>query len=123
VAVERVTAVWTANPSVSFARTILVDFCALRVPYTIAQLARLKNVPIVIVHGEADVAYPVEYSEDFVNDLKDAGVLNVELKVVEDGPHYLTITHPNEYGFQFSLQKLLLILHFTGSILGCAHLS
>lgn len=96
VASARVYALWRQNPSPAGTHRLLVDFYAQREAYTSYQLSKLRNIPIVVVHGTSDVAYPVTYATGFVSSLRDAGVSKVDLKIVEDGPHYLSITHPEE---------------------------
>lgn len=49
-------------------------------------------MPIVLVHGSEDVAYPPEYYAQFAEQLERCGT-NVRLHEVYGAPHYASATH------------------------------
>ncbi|KAK0464849.1 alpha/beta-hydrolase [Armillaria novae-zelandiae] len=68
-----------------------VDFCNNRREYSNDQLSRI-HVPVKLVHCLKDIAYPQEYTERFMRQLKDAGVI-VTLATVPEAPHFGVVTH------------------------------
>jgi len=77
---------------------LLVDFYANRTRYTQAQLEAFAgcDIPVWVVAGDEDVAYPVSYAEEFVQELNCAGVQMLDLYIIQTAPHFLSITHPVE---------------------------
>ncbi|KAH0581864.1 hypothetical protein J132_11244 [Termitomyces sp. J132] len=55
-------------------------------------LARIQ-CSVRLIHCEDDVAYPVQYTEDLEDRLRDAGIADVELVEVP-GPHYGSVVNP-----------------------------
>ncbi|KAK0203371.1 alpha/beta-hydrolase [Desarmillaria ectypa] len=70
---------------------IMVDFFNNRKAYTIDQLSRIR-MPVKLVHCLGDIAYPQEYSEKFMQQLKDAAV-TVSLATIPETPHFGVATH------------------------------
>lgn len=68
-----------------------VDFCNNRREYSNDQLSRI-HVPVKLVHCLGDIAYPREYTEKFMRQLKDAGVI-VSLDTIPEAPHFGVVTH------------------------------
>ncbi|KAF9025016.1 alpha/beta-hydrolase [Hymenopellis radicata] len=71
--------------------TITVKFFTERKEHPKSNLSKIA-VPVKLIHCMADIAYPLEYSERFLGDLKDAGV-NASLDTVDDAPHFGSVTH------------------------------
>ncbi|KAK0443847.1 alpha/beta-hydrolase [Armillaria borealis] len=69
----------------------MVDFCNNRREYSNDQLSRI-HVPVKLVHCLGDIAYPQEYTEKFMRQLKDAGVI-VSLATIPEAPHFGVVTH------------------------------
>lgn len=78
---------WASVPAdqLTFAMTALVDRDAV--------LDRAGEIacPAVVLHGTADLAYPVDRAAELASALPDASLV-----VVEDGAHFLSYTHPDE---------------------------
>ncbi|KAG6917116.1 hypothetical protein DXG01_003782 [Tephrocybe rancida] len=74
--------------------TAAVDFFAEDVDYSKEKLSRIR-CPIKLLYCGADIAYPLHYAEELLQRLVDAGV-HAELTVVEDAPHFGTVTNFNE---------------------------
>ncbi|KAK0220560.1 alpha/beta-hydrolase [Armillaria fumosa] len=68
-----------------------VDFCNNRREYSNVQLSRI-HVPVKLVHCLGDIAYPQEYTEKFMRQLKSAGVI-VTLDMIPEAPHFGIVTH------------------------------
>ncbi|KAK0237496.1 alpha/beta-hydrolase [Armillaria nabsnona] len=68
-----------------------VDFCNNRREYSNDQLSRI-HVPVKLIHCLGDIAYPREYTERFMRQLKDAGVI-VSLDTIPEAPHFGVVTH------------------------------
>ncbi|KAK0441533.1 alpha/beta-hydrolase [Desarmillaria tabescens] len=68
-----------------------VDFLNNRREYTTEELSRIR-VPVKLVHCLGDIAYPQEYTEKFMRQLKDAAV-TVSLATIPDAPHFGVVTH------------------------------
>jgi len=77
---------------------LLVDFFARRRSYSPAQLATFARsaIPVCVVAGDEDAAYPISYTEDFVHQLTAAGV-QAEQHIVARAPHILSISHFPEF--------------------------
>jgi len=58
--------------------------------------SRLAHIPVTLVHGLGDVAYPLTYSEEFMQQLEDAGV-QVSLVKIPDAPHFVNIESHTEF--------------------------
>ncbi len=71
--------------------SITVKFFTERKEHSKSSLAKIA-VPVKLIHCLADVAYPLDYSEQFLGALKDAGV-NASLDTVDDAPHFGSVTH------------------------------
>ena len=70
--------------------TIFVE----RTGYTDEELVPLarSKIPVALVHGSEDVAYPPEYYVQFAEQLTRSGV-NVRLHEVNGAPHFASATH------------------------------
>ncbi|PBK79704.1 alpha/beta-hydrolase [Armillaria gallica] len=69
----------------------LMDFINNRKEYSKDQLSRIC-VPVKLVHCLGNIAYPLEYSERFMRQLKEAGV-TVSLATIPEAPHSGVVTH------------------------------
>ncbi|KAK0457972.1 alpha/beta-hydrolase [Desarmillaria tabescens] len=69
----------------------VVGFVNNRKEYTKDQLSRI-HVPVKLVHCLGSIAYPQEYSENFMQQLKNAEV-NVNLATIPEAPHFGVVTH------------------------------
>ncbi|KAK0489697.1 alpha/beta-hydrolase [Armillaria luteobubalina] len=67
------------------------DFLNNRKEYSKDELSRIC-VPVKLVHCLEDIAYPLEYSERFMRQLKEAGV-TVSLATIPEAPHFGVVTH------------------------------
>ncbi|KAG5654434.1 hypothetical protein H0H81_002623 [Sphagnurus paluster] len=74
--------------------TATVKFFADREPHSLTKLKKLK-CPVKLIQCGGDIAYPVHFAEELLQRLLDAGA-EADLEVVEDAPHYGTVTHPHE---------------------------
>ncbi|KAF7320705.1 AB hydrolase-1 domain-containing protein [Mycena chlorophos] len=77
-----------------------VDFFTLREAYTMEALSNIQ-CPIRLIHCGADIAYPIEMTEELATRLTRAGVKNVVVQQIPDAPHFGTITHPKEINEMF----------------------
>ncbi|PBK79733.1 alpha/beta-hydrolase [Armillaria gallica] len=68
-----------------------IDFLNNRKEYSEDQLSRIC-VPVKLVHCLGDIAYPLEYSERFMQQLKEAAV-TVSLATIPEAPHFGVVTH------------------------------
>ncbi|KAK0441524.1 alpha/beta-hydrolase [Desarmillaria tabescens] len=68
-----------------------IDFLNNRKEYTTEELSRI-HVPVKLVHCLGDIAYPQEYTERFMQQLKDAAVA-VSLATIPEAPHFGVVTH------------------------------
>ncbi|KAK0193061.1 alpha/beta-hydrolase [Armillaria mellea] len=62
-----------------------------RKEYSKDELSRIC-VPVQLVHCLGNIAYPLEYSERFMRQLKEAGV-TVSLVTIREAPHFGIVTH------------------------------
>ncbi|KAK0489692.1 alpha/beta-hydrolase, partial [Armillaria luteobubalina] len=62
-----------------------------RKEYSKDELSRIC-VPVKLVHCLEDIAYPLEYSERFMRQLKEAGV-TVSLATIPEAPHFGVVMH------------------------------
>ncbi|KAK0494423.1 alpha/beta-hydrolase [Armillaria luteobubalina] len=69
----------------------MVGFLNNRKEYSKDDLSRIC-VPVKLVHCLEDIAYPLEYSEMFMRQLKEAGV-TVNLATIPEAPHFGVVTH------------------------------
>ncbi|KAJ7459240.1 Alpha/Beta hydrolase protein [Mycena latifolia] len=74
--------------------TVTVKFFVNRHPHAVSTLERVR-CPVVLVHCGADIAYPIEYSQELLDLLRRAG-LDAKIAVVEGAPHFGNVTHPKE---------------------------
>ncbi|KAJ3770645.1 Alpha/Beta hydrolase protein [Lentinula raphanica] len=87
-------------------RIATLDFLCNRPAQSRAALSRLR-CPVQLVYGTDDVAYPREYTDEFVQTLEDAGV-DVSLLVVPDAPHFAGVdyaSHINPALHDFIMQN------------------
>jgi dipeptidyl aminopeptidase/acylaminoacyl peptidase len=69
-----------------------VQFLNERKSHSLDALARIR-CPVRLIHGEADVAYSVAYSEKFLDNLQEAG-LDAVMHIVPDAPQHVSLSHP-----------------------------
>ncbi|KIY68529.1 alpha/beta-hydrolase [Cylindrobasidium torrendii FP15055 ss-10] len=55
---------------------------------------RQITCPVKLVHCLGDIAYPLEYSKEFLGRLKDVGI-DASLDTIADAPHFGPVTHPH----------------------------
>ncbi|KAF7297503.1 AB hydrolase-1 domain-containing protein [Mycena indigotica] len=77
-----------------------VDFFTLRKAYTIEALSKIQ-CPIRLLHCGADIAYPLETTEEVANRLRIAGVRDVSVQQIAGAPHFGAVTHPREINALF----------------------
>ncbi|KAE9392270.1 alpha/beta-hydrolase [Gymnopus androsaceus JB14] len=75
-------------------RIATLEFLVNRRSQSKAALSRLR-CPVKIVYGTDDVAYPLEYTEKFSEDLEEAGV-DASLFTVPGAPHFACLDHADE---------------------------
>ncbi|KAK0494503.1 alpha/beta-hydrolase [Armillaria luteobubalina] len=68
-----------------------VEFFNNRKEYSNEELSRIR-APVKLVHCLGDIAYPQEYTENFMQQLKDAAV-TVSLATIPEAPHFGLATH------------------------------
>ncbi|KAG6888724.1 hypothetical protein C0992_007633 [Termitomyces sp. T32_za158] len=73
---------------------VTVKFFTEKVDYSTEKLNRIQ-CPVKLIHCSADIAYPIHHTEELFQRLINSGV-NAELEVVEDAPHFGTITNGSE---------------------------
>ncbi|THU78604.1 alpha/beta-hydrolase [Dendrothele bispora CBS 962.96] len=71
-------------------RAATLDIFIERQSHSLEALSTLRNIPIALIHGLDDVAYPLTYTEEFMQQLKDAGV-SPKLYKVPGQPHFLNV--------------------------------
>ncbi|KAF5365553.1 hypothetical protein D9757_010902 [Collybiopsis confluens] len=81
---------WNASHLDEF-RVSTLDIFLNRHAYTIEELQKFK-VPVKLIHGLEDVAYPLEYSEKFLHRLQSAGV-NASLDAIPGASHFGCVEH------------------------------
>ena len=74
--------------------TVSVKYFLDRAPHPIEVLRNIK-CPITLVQSGADIAYPIELTQELLARLEEAGV-DARIKVVKDAPHFATVTHATE---------------------------
>lgn len=74
---------------------IFIGFFANSTRITREQLCKNRGSPVLLVHGQIDIAYPIELAQGVVNALVDAGV-QTEFVDVPKATHYACVTAPNE---------------------------
>jgi len=69
-----------------------------RTGYEDSELQHLaqSRIPVALVHGTADVAYPPEYYAKFADQLKRCGA-NVRMHEIDGAPHFANTTHYAAY--------------------------
>ncbi|KAJ4488755.1 Alpha/Beta hydrolase protein [Lentinula edodes] len=75
-------------------RVATLDLLCGRQSQTKAALSRLR-CPVKLVYGTDDVAYNQDYSEEFLQDLEDAGV-EASLFVVPGAPHFVGVDYASQ---------------------------
>ncbi|KAG5338500.1 hypothetical protein C0989_007272 [Termitomyces sp. Mn162] len=71
-----------------------VAFFAEHVDYSMDKLRRIR-CPVKLVHCSGDIAYPIHHAEELLQRLIEADV-NADLEVVDDAPHFGTVTNATE---------------------------
>ncbi|KAG7448491.1 alpha/beta-hydrolase [Guyanagaster necrorhizus] len=74
--------------------TLTVNFLTERKTHSPGDLSKII-APVKLVHCMADIAYPLEYSEEFLKNLQDAGV-KASLDKVEGACHFGCVTHSEQ---------------------------
>ncbi|KIY68819.1 alpha/beta-hydrolase [Cylindrobasidium torrendii FP15055 ss-10] len=74
-----------------------VKFFTDRKEHSRETLSKFK-FPVHLAHCMDDVAYPLEFTEAFLAQLKDAGV-NTTFSTIPDAPHFGCVTHPEMFVF------------------------
>ncbi|KAK0494417.1 alpha/beta-hydrolase [Armillaria luteobubalina] len=69
----------------------VIGFLNNRKEYSKDELSQIC-VPVKLVHCLEDIAYPLEYSERFMRQLKEAGA-TVSLATIPEAPHFGVVTH------------------------------
>jgi len=82
-------------PAQNNVKITTVDFITQRKPHSVRDLEKIQ-CPILLLHGGSDIAYPVEFTEEFESLLREASV-DVDMQVIEGAPHFVSITHPEKY--------------------------
>ncbi|KAF5370063.1 hypothetical protein D9758_001386 [Tetrapyrgos nigripes] len=77
-------------------RVMTVDIITNRKSQTKEALAKLAKIPVTLVHGLGDVAYPVTYSEEFMKQLQAAGV-KTSLVKIPDAPQFVNIDSSTDF--------------------------
>ncbi|KAF9058557.1 alpha/beta-hydrolase [Rhodocollybia butyracea] len=67
-------------------RTITLDLFLNRRPHSVEELRNIK-VPVKLIHGMEDVGYTLEYSQEFLQHLHDAGV-DASLEAISGASHF-----------------------------------
>ncbi|KAK7040105.1 hypothetical protein VNI00_009910 [Paramarasmius palmivorus] len=81
---------WT-YPNLGALKAYVIDFMKDRKSHPISELARI-SCPVVVIQGTNDIAYPIEYAEDFCKQLEKAGV-DVSLVTIPGAPHFLCVDY------------------------------
>ncbi|KAK7441034.1 hypothetical protein VKT23_016816 [Stygiomarasmius scandens] len=81
---------WNAE-NLSTYKTVTLDFLVNRKPQTQEALSAIRGIPVKLIHCQNDVAYEVKDTEDFKNQLEDAGV-GVTMEETE-GSHFGSLEH------------------------------
>ncbi|KAK0203678.1 alpha/beta-hydrolase [Desarmillaria ectypa] len=74
--------------------TLTVNFFTKRKAHSPGNLSKIV-VPVKLVHCTADIAYPLELSEEFLKNLQDAGV-KASLDTIEGACHFGCVTHSEQ---------------------------
>ena len=81
---------WNASHLEEY-RISTLDIFLKRRAHTIEELKNIK-VPVKLIHGMEDVAYPLEYSEAFLARLQDANV-SASLEAIQGASHLGCVEH------------------------------
>ena len=92
---EQCLARWS-HPRLREVELITCTYDISRHGYSLEELAALRNVPVALVTGSGDFAYPQDYYEQFESQLKAANV-PVESIVIDGAPHWMHMSHQDEY--------------------------
>jgi hypothetical protein len=71
-----------------------LEFLLNRKPQPIEALSRIR-CPVKLVYGTNDIAYSQEYTENFLHDLRRAGV-TASMYIVDGAPHFLNVDFADE---------------------------
>lgn len=72
-----------------------ISFFANSKSLTVEQITKMANTPTKVIHGQNDVAYPLELSQRVVEILKKGGV-DAELVEIPGATHYACVTASEE---------------------------
>jgi pimeloyl-ACP methyl ester carboxylesterase len=86
-------------------QSVSVTFFTERKAHSREALSKIK-CPVRLIHGEADIAYPISYSEKFLSNLLSAGV-DAKLDIIPGAPHFASVTHANWYVLLFSFKDYI----------------
>eukprot|EP00914_Ancora_sagittata_P013104 GHVO01025532.1.p1 GENE.GHVO01025532.1~~GHVO01025532.1.p1 ORF type:complete len:339 (+),score=41.52 GHVO01025532.1:79-1095(+) len=81
---------WNASHLEDY-RLSTLDIFLNRRPHTVEELRNIK-VPVKLIHGLEDVAYPLEYTQEFLDLLKKAGI-DASLEVIHGASHFGCVEH------------------------------
>ena len=95
-------ATWGAD-KLREARIVTLDVFTKMKPFEREDYARLagrggntRRMPVALVYGTADVAYPEHTYKAFAREMEEEGV-KLDVFTLEDAPHFLSATHFEEY--------------------------
>ncbi|KAG7086410.1 hypothetical protein E1B28_002365 [Marasmius oreades] len=77
-------------------RIATLDIFVNRTSHSKEALSKI-NVPITLVHGLDDVAYPLEYTLEQEKQMRDAGI-NVKVAKIQNGAHFVAV----DYGIEMN---------------------
>ncbi len=84
---------WSAKKLDTY-NTLTVNFFTKRKAHSPGNLSKIL-APVKLVHCTADIAYPLELSEEFLKNLQDAGV-KASLDTIDGACHFGCVTHSEQ---------------------------
>ncbi|KAK7437949.1 hypothetical protein VKT23_018384 [Stygiomarasmius scandens] len=75
-------------------KIVTFEFLIKREEFSLEELSKIR-VPVCLVHGLDDIAYPVKTSEEFRERLQSAGVLT-SFHTISDAPHFISVERSRE---------------------------
>ncbi|KAL7409472.1 Alpha/Beta hydrolase protein [Mrakia frigida] len=81
---------WNDAATCERIRILGVDTVVTRTVVTTADLAKITS-PVLVVHGENDLAYPTSTATDLKSLLDEAGVKKTKLTLIPDAPHFCSV--------------------------------
>ncbi|EEB92659.1 hypothetical protein MPER_08800, partial [Moniliophthora perniciosa FA553] len=83
---------WTPE-NLGTCKMILMDFLKYRQSHSIAELSGIA-CPVLVISGENDVAYPLDYDKRFCKQLEEAGV-QLSAITIPHAPHMMSLDYGN----------------------------